>query len=513
VLLDWVSYVHPFATSGITPWNPQTGLSFALILLFGLEFIPWLFAAPILADLVVRGSPLPLAAEVLVALTIGGGYAAATLLLLSRRVAFDPRLNSMHSLLWLIGVGLVSIGFVAIIHALVLVLFDFLKVDEFAQASLRAFVGDVIGVAVFTPFLLIFFTRRSLPVLTWEGLFVLLLILAAIWIVFGVVETYQLQLFYLLFVPIIWASIRFGLEGVTAALVVTQVGLIASIQLFGQRAVDVTEYQALMVVLAVTGLALGVTVDQQQRATHRLRLQQEALNRASRLSTMGEFAAVVAHEINQPLTAIGNYARLAKDAAERQPPDAVTTVEASTRAIEQVDRAADVVRRLREFIGQGRTEVRSVSAERLVVEAQSFCRPQLERSGIGLDIQIAKNLPLLRVDATQIQQVIVNLLLNSIESLTEAGRHDGRIVLEVVETTTNRVEFKIRDNGPGFSLGFSEETIAPLTTTKPDGLGLGLSLSRSIIEAHSGKLRIETSNRGATVSFTLPVDAREGERS
>ena len=83
VLLDWVSYVHPFAASGITPWNPQTGLSFALVLLFGLEFIPWLFVAPFLADLFVRGSPLPLGAEVLVALVIGCGYGAATAFLVS----------------------------------------------------------------------------------------------------------------------------------------------------------------------------------------------------------------------------------------------------------------------------------------------------------------------------------------------------------------------------------------------------------------------------------------------
>ena len=78
MLLDWLSYVHPFASFGITPWNPPTGLSFALILLFGAEFLPWLFIAPVLADALVRGLPLPLAAEIAAALIIGGGYAAAT---------------------------------------------------------------------------------------------------------------------------------------------------------------------------------------------------------------------------------------------------------------------------------------------------------------------------------------------------------------------------------------------------------------------------------------------------
>ena len=82
VLLDWLSYVHPFASFGITPWNPPTGLSFALILLFGTEFLPWLFIAPVLADVLVRGLPLPLTAELAAALIIGGGYAAATAVLL-----------------------------------------------------------------------------------------------------------------------------------------------------------------------------------------------------------------------------------------------------------------------------------------------------------------------------------------------------------------------------------------------------------------------------------------------
>jgi two-component system sensor kinase FixL len=505
VLLDWVSYVHPFAASGITPWNPQTGLSFALILLFGIEFIPWLFVAPLLADLIVRGSPLPLGAEVLVVFAIGCGYGAATALLLSPRVAFDQTLGSMRPLLWLIGIALVSIALVSTSHALALIAFGILDLGDFPQAALLGFIGDIIGVAVFTPFLLIFFTRRRFPLFTWEAVAILFLIFLGIAIVFGVVGSYRLQVFYVLFLPIIWAAMRFGLEGVTAALVTTQIGLIGAIQLSEQTSVDVPSYQALMAVLAFTGLALGVLVDEQERAEHRLRFQQEALNRASRLGTMGEFAAVVAHEINQPLMAIANYARLAKRAAELQPPDSATTVEAAGSAIEQVDRAAEVIRRLREFIRQGRTEVGLATAEKLTSESQSFCQPQLERHGVELTTQIARNLPVLKVDALQIEQVLVNLILNSVEALSEAGRHDGKILLSVDRPGPEQIEFSVRDNGPGFYLGFAEEALAPFATTKPDGLGLGLSLARSIVEAHGGKLAIASSPRGARVSFTLPT--------
>ena len=113
VLLDWLSYVHPFGNFGITPWNPPTGLSFALILLFGPAFLPWIFVAPVLADAVVRGFALPLPAELAAALIIGGGYATGTMLLLVPRLHFDATLSSRHSLLMLIAVTVIGAAAVA----------------------------------------------------------------------------------------------------------------------------------------------------------------------------------------------------------------------------------------------------------------------------------------------------------------------------------------------------------------------------------------------------------------
>ena len=503
VLLDWVSYVHPFAVSGITPWNPQTGLSFGLILLLGLEFLPWLFVTPFVADILIRQLPLPFAAELLIVLLIGLGYSAATAILLSPRLGFDPTLRSMRTLLVLMVVTLTSIAIVAVGHAGILVAFGILTSNDIAQAALRAFIGDVIGVTVVTPFLLIFFTRRRPPTISWEALLVLLVIVAALWAVFGFVGAYRFQLFYVLFIPIIWTAVRFGLEGVTAGLVITQIGLIAAIQVSGHSAFDVTAYQALLVVLAVTGLALGVLVDGQQQAQTQLRLQQDALHRASRLGTMGEFAAAVAHEINQPLTAIANYARLAKRAVEKQPPDATAAVNATDGAIEQVDRAAEVVRRFREFIRLGRSEKQLVTVAEIVSKAQSFCRPELERCGVELDAKLAGNLPKIMVDALQIEQVVANLVRNAVEALSQAGRLDGRVTIEAECGAPGMIEVRVRDNGPGFDVNLTEHPITPFTTTKHDGLGLGLSLARSIVEAHGGKLRIDSSPRGATVSFTL----------
>jgi C4-dicarboxylate-specific signal transduction histidine kinase len=259
----------------------------------------------------------------------------------------------------------------------------------------------------------------------------------------------------------------------------------------------------------MTGLAFGVIVDTQRRAQQQLRLQQEALHRASRLGTMGEFAAAVAHEINQPLTAIGNYARLAKRAAEKDPPDATAAAEAAGGAIEQVDRAAEVVRRFREFIRLGRSETGPLTVERLVSEAHSFCRPELERYGVELEVRLARNLPKVMADVLQIEQVIVNLVRNAVEALAQAGRRDGRISIEAGVESAGMVTIRVSDNGPGFDAALAEQPITPFATTKSEGLGLGLSLARSIVEAHGGKLRVDSSLRGTAVSFTLRCASNE----
>ena len=508
-LLDWVSYVHPFSVYGITPWNPQVGLSFALIVIFGRAYLPWLFVAPFAADLFVRQLPLPIAEEIAVVAVTGLGYGAATSVLLSMRVALDPRLASRRALLALISVALASIAVVAMAHAGILVVSGLMPPSDFLSATFLAFVGDMIGVMVVTPFVLILFTRRRWPTMSWELATLLVLVAVALWIVFGFVDSLRYQLFYVFFIPVIWTAVRFGLEGVTVTLMATQIGLIVAIQLSGQNSVDVVTYQALMVVLAATGLVFGVLVNEQRRAQQQLRLQQDAMARAARLGAMGEFAAAVAHEINQPLTAIANYAQLARRAVEKQPPDATAAAQAAASAVQQVNRAADVVRKLRTLIRLGRSETEPVSVAQLFREVHSICRPEIERRDVDFQERIARDLPAVMVDALQIEQVIVNLVRNSAEALTQAGRHDGRIVLEASQADAGFVKIAVRDNGPGFDPELIEGEITPFASAKPEGLGIGLALARSIVESHGGKLNIDSSPRGAAVSFTLQCAAKE----
>src|SRR5262249_19146909 len=195
---------------------------------------------------------------------------------------------------------------------------------NFAAVTARYWVGDVIGVLTVAPFALFAMTRRRILPLTTETLLQFAAVGLALAVVFGFAQEKQLQLFYVLFLPIVWLAVRAGSEGVSVGILVTQLGLILGIQLLPAGSFDLTAFQALMLVLAVTGLTAGELVTERRRTESQLRLQQESLSRLARLGSMGELAAAVAHELNQPLMAAGTYARLRNHAISAGPLDVVT---------------------------------------------------------------------------------------------------------------------------------------------------------------------------------------------
>lgn len=501
VALDWLSFLHPYGPYGITPWNPPTGLSIVLVLLFGQRYLPLLFVAPLLADVVVRGAPAGFLVSAASALVIGAGYSAACLALLRPSARFDISLSSMRDLVLLLVVALASTAAVAVgylaAHAAHLTSADLLS------AGLRYWIGDVIGIAVTAPFLLILTTRGQPFAFGWEAALQFVCIAACLVIVFGIEHSRQLQLFYLLFLPVVWIAVRSGLEGVSAGLVVTQVGLVAALQIVSPGAADVTAYQALMLVLTFTGLAAGVLVTERRRAELQLRLQQDAQARLTRLGSMGELASALAHEINQPLMAAGTYTRLASEAIASGGPREKAS-EAATKAVAQVERAAEVVRRLRELIRLGRSELAPVRLANVVDETLELLLPDIERSGVRIERRLDQGLPPVLADALQVEQILLNLLRNSIEAIGGQDRGYGVIAIEGAARGDGMVQVSVVDDGPGFS-GNPASPLQPLSSTKPDGLGVGLALSRSIVQAHGGTLEHGNGAAGAFVRFSLPI--------
>ncbi len=505
LLLDRISFIEPYAHFGITPWNPGTGLSFVLVLLFGRRMIPFLFIAPLLSGLIQIQPPLPLSVTLLSSVLVGGSYSVALVILLRPGLRFDPKLSSMRDLELLGLVAAVSAAFVALSYVAAMTVAGLLPVKGFAAAALRYWVGDMIGIMVVAPFGLIALTRRRVLRMSIETGLQLAAIISALALVFGYAEEQQFQLLYVLFLPIIWMAVRTGSEGVTVGLVITQLGLILGVVIFPGKGHDVTAYQALMLVLAMTGLVAGELVTEHRRTASQLRLHQDSLSHLARLGSMGELAAAIAHELNQPLTAAGTYTRLVNEALSSHNADAAAVAETAKKAVAQVERAAEVVRRLRALVRLDRTSRAPCSVDLIVKETLALCQPDLDRIDASARVLLASDLPPVMVDILQIEQALLNLVRNSIEAIGDAKQSHGSISIEASATDRDFVEVTVSDTGPGFPPDLLDNPFLPFSSTKAQGLGFGLPLCKSIVEAHGGRLWLDGNLQGAAVHFTLPV--------
>ena len=503
LLLDWATFIPAFSPLGITPWNPTTGLLFGLVLLRGAAWMPMLALAPLASDIIVRQVELSLAIAVAEVMLVGAFYAAGIHWLGRVRPRFGVALETVRDLALLAGVATVTTAAVAVAYVGVLVAAGLLPAADFTSSALRYWIGETIGILVMTPFVLLAATFSRRPRLTAQGILQALAILGAIVAVLWIGARYQTQLFYVLFLPIVWVAVTSGLEGVSAALVAVQVGIMTSLHLGRQDAVGVTEFQAMLLVLVCAGLTIGMLVRERQAGEARLRMQQDQIARAVRLASIDRFTTAMAHEINQPLTAIGNYARAVVRALGQGEPDLSLARQASEKVVAQVTRAAEVVRRLRNLITLGRAELGVQRIADIVDESLDLVRPDLRREGVRVEVEIARGADLVKADVLQIEQVLTNLFRNAIEAMHERPPGARVLSIDVRPSRPGEVVVQVSDSGPGFPAGFRLAPDLPSPTSKAHGLGIGLSLSATIVEAHGGKLTVSEAGRPGTVTFTL----------
>ena len=442
VLLDWISYIEPYASANITPWDPCTGLSFALVLLFGARMIPLLFIGPVLGDLVLPLPEVSWVVELSFAALIGGGYSTALAFLLHPSTRFDSRLSSMRDLVLLMLVAGVSSAFVSSSYVAVAIFAGLLTTGDFAAATIRYGIGDLIGILVVTPFALIAFSRIHVLRISLETVLQSALVVGALALIFGSSEEQRFQLFYVLFLPIIWTAVRTGFEGVCINILITQVGLILGVTLFPARVHDVTAIQTLMLVLAATGLVAGELVAGHRRIESRLRLHQESLSRVAQLGGMGELTTAIAHELNQPLMAARTYARLVDDAICRGNADLAMVGITAKKTVAQVERAAEVVRSLRALVRLDSSNRASHNVEHILRETLALCRVELDNINASARAVTVSDLPPVFVDLLQVEQALLNLLRNSIEALDEAKISEGHISVEASAAGTDFVEIR-----------------------------------------------------------------------
>ena len=629
ILLDWASLIppQPGAALGITPWNPPAGLSVALLLRYGWGFAPAVFVAVAVGDVLFRGLPVASFVTLASAAPVALGYGAAAAFLRSR---ITLRLDSHNDLLGLLGVAFVATMLVALAVVAVFAVGDLLPWSAFAESALHFWVGDMIGIAVLTPFLLLVLERRPASERRAQPLIEYVLQAAAVWaglwVIFGWEPTDHFEYSYVLFLPLIWIALRAGLVGTAWGILATQLGLILAIQLKGFDAAVTTQFQLLMLAVAVTGLLLGSVVNERRRAEASLRESEARLQtvvrtapdailtfdelgivtsanqaaarmfaageggpvganvhtllgipadrragalaghevaaqrldgtvfpaevavgetpldgrilsiavirdvtsrkqaelwlkeheaelaHAMRLTATGEMAAALAHELNQPLTALIGFARACQEVLSAGGATASATAsELIDQAVQQALRAGDIIRSTREFLRRGDTRLVKVEVGDIFKAVLDLVHAETTLNRVVVVTRFAKDLPPVLADPIQIEQVILNLIRNSIEAMAGSDVAGREIALSAARHGEDFVEIAVRDTGPGVPPELADRLFRPFATTKDTGMGLGLSISRSIVEAHGGRIWSEPAARGSDMRFTLPLYTDAGQ--
>jgi two-component system sensor kinase FixL len=252
-----------------------------------------------------------------------------------------------------------------------------------------------------------------------------------------------------------------------------------------------------------TGFVRDLT--ERQRTETRLQELQAELMHVSRLLAMGEMASALAHELNQPLSAVANYLAGSRRILARDGPvDRTRLIEALDKAVQQTLRAGDVIRRLRDFLGRGEPETRVESLAKLIEEASALALVGAKELGVRVTFRFEAVEDQVFADRVTVQQVVINLIRNALDAMREADRRE----LEV--RTDSRVdgftEVTVSDTGSGLGDEVLGTLFSPFMTTKKEGMGVGLSISRGIIESHGGEIWGESNDAGgATFHFTLPT--------
>jgi C4-dicarboxylate-specific signal transduction histidine kinase len=270
----------------------------------------------------------------------------------------------------------------------------------------------------------------------------------------------------------------------------------------------VPRYDAQRNFLGYIGSCVDVT-ERKQAESEAQRTRQD-LAHMTRVSTMGELAGSLAHELNQPLTSILSNAQAAQRFLKAAPADLKEVSEILQDIVEQDRRAAEIIVRMRAMLRKGEAQILPVDLNLIVGEVLGIFRSELVVRKVTTTTELARDLPLVWGDRIQLQQVLLNLIMNACEAMSAHPRGEFRLTIKTEPAEADQVQVAVIDGGPGFAPEALERVFEPFRTTKINGLGLGLPICRSIISAHGGRLWVSNnSGGGATVRFSLGTHQKE----
>lgn len=499
LLLDWTTYIDPLYGLNITPWNPDTALGLVYWLHFGRRAaLPW-FIALLAGEVLVRGMSAGPLFTVLgaVVLTLGYGVLGEGLRRnFSTRVLID---NRSRLTLWLAvvaaGVLLNSVAYICVLS-----LSGQIPAGQWALAVWRFAIGDAVGVVVTMPLLWMLATengreRLREAVWRWESAGYVALACVVIWAVFGYIASSEFKHFYFVFLPVIWAAARQGVYGAAAIVFAVQLAIVTLVKWNNAADIEVSELQMLDAVLALVGFFIGIAVDERRQVA-------EELKRTLRLAAAGEMAAALAHELNQPITALTAYGKACEHLLERGETGELLKG-AIQRMLAESHRATEVVRRLRDFFRTGALRLESVPAAALLASVSQQFSSQCREQGVELTVMPAPGCAVL-ADRIQLELVLRNLVANALDSVAARPPGERRITVSAQQMADGRMRFTVEDSGAGVSAALASRLFEPFVSSKASGLGLGLVLSRAIVEAHGGELWAEVADYGI-FRFILPA--------
>jgi PAS domain S-box-containing protein len=247
-----------------------------------------------------------------------------------------------------------------------------------------------------------------------------------------------------------------------------------------------------------------------ETSARRHREMEMELAHANRVATMGQLSASIAHEVNQPIGAAVTNAHAALRWLGATPSNVDEVRKALSRIVTNGNRATDVLSRIRAFIKKAPPRKDSLDVNHAVLEVVALTRSEAKKNKVAVQMNLAEGLPVVQADRVQLQQVILNLIMNAIEAMSASDAGPRRLLISSAKSESNDVSVQVQDSGPGFPVASVEQIFQAFYTTKPAGLGMGLSICRSIVEAHGGQLRAAAGDpTGAIFTFTLPVRSND----
>jgi two-component system, LuxR family, sensor kinase FixL len=518
VLLDRLSYIYDLNHAQITAWAPGTAFLVAVVIYFGARVAPLTIIAPGIAEFALRREA-PLSPAVLGAVMCTGCiYTLAGLLLRARL-----RKNWQPTIRWFAMLSVVIAASALLddmLYSAILVQTGKLSAGNYLTAVRTDWVGDVNGIIILVPMMIILRfgesgklneVRSHLGLLTLQAvalIFVFLITFPEAW---GAPIDDSRTPFYLLFLPIIWIAVRWG-AGVTAvSLAALQLGIVMFVA--GQNTSEsFLAIQYLMVLLALTSLFMGISVSETARVSQLMRSKEVELSNLNARMAVSEMNSAIGHELNNPLAALVNYLRSASLIVQSPGFDLAVLQRTLDKAHGEATRSVNVIRKLREFFRAGVVRRERLDPKTVAAEALAAVQMRFRQADIAAVLEPSPDLPVIDADPLQLVMVLQNLLANAFDAVQSSPMGPKRVSVSVTPNGDD-VMFTISDTGVGIPVEVRDRLFRPVTSTKVVGMGLGLAICRSLIEANDGRISLLRSGaEGTSIAFWIPIAAREAEK-